>query len=118
MSISLNIPQERELQRLIDYERSTCSVNGELVYRCALPYRPNDELQAELIEAGALATKTDERRNTIVIITSSGYSYFMERQRAEHERLRRERRDLRLVTWAALFAALCVVVGFLLGKFL
>ena len=48
MAISLNIPQERELARLIDYERSTCSVEGELVYRCAFPYRPDDELQAEL----------------------------------------------------------------------
>lgn len=62
MAISLNIPQERELARLIDYERSTCSVEGE--------------------------------------------------------RVRREKRDARLIGLSALFAALCVVAGFLLGRFL
>ena len=43
-SIELNIMQERELGRLIDYERSTCTVDGEFVYRCAFPYRPTDDL--------------------------------------------------------------------------
>ena len=104
MAISLNIPQERELARLIDYERSTCSVEGELVYRCAFPYRPDDELQAELIDAGALA--------------ADGYSFFLERNRAERERVRREKRDARLIGLSALFAELCVVAGFLLGRFL
>ena len=101
MAISLNIPQERELARLIDYERSTCSVEGELVYRCAFPYRPDDELQAE------------GKRGTIVVITSDGYSFFLERNRAERERVRREKRDARLIGLSALFAALCVVAGFL-----
>ena len=109
MAISLNIPQERELARLIDYERSTCSVEGELVYRCAFPYRPDDELQAELIDAGALAAKAEGKRGTIVVITSDGYSFFLERNRAERERL---------IGLSALFAALCVVAGFLLGRFL
>ena len=116
MAISLNIPQERELARLIDYERSTCSVEGELVYRCAFPYRPDDELQAELIDAGALAAKAEGKRGTIVVITSDGYSFFLERNRAERER--REKRDARLIGLSALFAALCVVAGFLLGRFL
>ena len=107
MAISLNIPQERELARLIDYERSTCSVEGELVYRCAFPYRPDDDLQCELI-----------KRGTIVVITSDGYSFFLERNRAERERVRREKRDARLIGLSALFAALCVVAGFLLGRFL
>ena len=92
MAISLNIPQERELARLIDYERSTCSVEGELVYRCAFPYRPDDELQAELIDAGALAAKAEGKRGTIVVITSDGYSFFLERNRAERERVRRATR--------------------------
>ena len=117
MSIVLNIPQERELQRLIDYERSTCSVEGELVYRCAFPYRPDDELQAELIDCGALATKAEGKRGTIVVITSEGYSYFLELRRAERERIRREKRDARLIGLSAFFAALCVIVGFLLGRF-
>ena len=29
-SIELNILQERELGRLLDYERATCTVDGEL----------------------------------------------------------------------------------------
>ncbi len=118
MSIVLNIPQERELQRLIEYERSSCSVGGDLVYRCAFPYRPDDELQVELLERGALATKVEAKRGTIVVITSEGYSYFLEKRRDEIERRRREKRDARLIALSALFAALCVVAGFLLGRFL
>lgn len=117
VSLVLNIPQERELRRLIDYERATCSVEGELVYRCAFPFRPDDELQAELIERGALATKAEGRRGTIVVITSEGYSYFLEKARAERERVRREKRDARLIGFAAVLGAACVVVGFLLGRF-
>ena len=117
MSITLNIPQERELQRLVDYERSTCSVDGELVYRCAFPHYPEDELQSELIERGALAVKPDPRRGAIVVITSDGYSYLLERHRAEFERVRREKRAVRLITLSALFGAACIVVGFLLGRF-
>ena len=84
----------------------------------AFPYRPDDELQAELIDAGALAAKAEGKRGTIVVITSDGYSFFLERNRAERERVRREKRDARLIGLSALFAALCVVAGFLLGRFL
>ena len=77
-----------------------------------------DELQAELIDAGALAAKAEGKRGTIVVITSDGYSFFLERNRAERERVRREKRDARLIGLSALFAALCVVAGFLLGRFL
>ena len=59
-SIELNILQERELGRLLDYERATCTVDGEWVYRCAFPLRPDDDLQRELIERGALAKRPDE----------------------------------------------------------
>ena len=48
-TIDLNILQERELARLLDYERATCTVDGDLVYHCAFPYRPDDDLQVELI---------------------------------------------------------------------
>ena len=118
MTAALNIPQERELKRLIDFERKTCSVDGELVYRCALPYRPDDELQAELIEYGMLATRPDQRRGTIVVITTDGYSYFMEKARAEHEAARAHRREMRLLATGVAGGAICVVVGFLLGHFL
>ena len=117
-TISLNILQERELARLLDYERATCTVDGELVYRCAFPYRPDDDLQTELIENGALVAKQDDKRGVVVTITSDGRSYFPEMQRAEAERIRRERRDSRLIALSALFAALCIVLGFLLGRFL
>lgn len=75
-TIDLNILQERELARLLDYERATCTVDGDLVYHCAFPYRPDDDLQVELIAHGALMQKIDDRRGTVVTITSDGYSYF------------------------------------------
>lgn len=118
VNAALNIPQERELRRLIDFERKTCSVDGELVYRCALPYRPDDELQSELIDHGMLAAHPDQRRGTIVVITTDGYSYFMEKARAEQERQRAHRREMRLVVAGVVAGALCVVAGFLLGHFL
>lgn len=116
-TIDLNILQERELARLLDYERATCTVDGDLVYHCAFPYRPDDDLQVELIAHGALMQKIDDRRGTVVTITSDGYSYFPMLKQEEEERKRRERRETRLVGTAALFAALSVVIGFLLGKF-
>lgn len=117
-SITLNILQERELGRLLDYERATCTVDGELVYRCAFPLRPDDDLQRELIERGALAKRSDGRRGTIVAITTDGYSYFPAKRRVEAERLREQKRETRLVGMSACFAAACIIVGFLLGRFL
>ena len=116
MTLELNLLQERELGRLIDYERATCTVNGELVYRCAFPYRPDDDLQCELIERGALARPADERRGSVVAITSDGYSYFPAKDREEAETRRRSRREVRLVALSALFSAVCMAVGFLLGR--
>ena len=85
-SIELNILQERELGRLLDYERATCTVDGELVYRCAFPLRPDDDLQRELIERGALAKRPDDRRGTVVAITTDGYSYFPAKRKEQEER--------------------------------
>ena len=87
-SIELNILQERELGRLLDYERATCTVDGELVYRCAFPLRPDDDLQRELIERGALAKRPDDRRGTVVAITTDGYSYFPAKRKEQEERNR------------------------------
>lgn len=116
-TIDLNIMQERELGRLLDYERATCTVDGDLVYRCAFPYRPDDDLQRELVERGALMQKIDDRRGTVVTITSDGYSYFPMLRQEEEERKRRDRREMRLVGTAALFAVISIVIGFLLGHF-
>ena len=58
-TIDLNRLQERELARLLDYERATCTVDGDLVYHCAFPYRPDDDLLVELIAHGALMQKID-----------------------------------------------------------
>ena len=116
-TIDLNIMQERELGRLLDYERATCTVDGDLVYRCAVPYRPDDDLQRELVERGALMQKIDDRRGTVVTITSDGYSYFPMLRQEEEERKRRERREVRLVGTAALFAGIRMLIGFLLGRF-
>lgn len=117
-SIELNILQERELGRLLDYERATCTVDGELVYRCAFPLRPEDDLQSELIARGALAKRPDDRRGTVVAITTDGYSYFPAKRRAQAERLRDKKHDTRIVALSACFAAVCMLVGFLLGHFI
>lgn len=116
-SIELNILQERELGRLLDYERATCTVDGELVYRCAFPLRPDDDLQRELIERGALAKRSDGKRGTVVAITTDGYSYFPAKRRAQEQQLRAQSRETRLVALSACFAAACVVIGFVLGRF-
>ena len=113
-TIELNLMQERELERLIDYERSTCTVGGDLVYRCAFPYRPEDDLQHELIERGALVQKKDDRHGTVVAITS----YFPAKREAELELRRKSKREARLVALSALFSLIAVVAGFLLGRFL
>ena len=76
-TIDLNILQERELARLLDYERATCTVDGDLVYHCAFPYRPDDDLQVELIAHGALMQKIDDRRGTVVTISHD--RYFLDR---------------------------------------
>ena len=116
-SIELNILQERELGRLLDYERATCTVDGELVYRCAFPLRPDDDLQRELIERGALAKRPDDRRGTVVAITTDGYSYFPAKRKEQEERNRDKHHDTRLVGLSACFAAACVIIGFLFGRF-
>ena len=59
--------------------------------------------------------KIDDRRGTVVTITSDGYSYFPMLKAGGRGAQRRERRETRLVGTAALFAALSVVIGFLLG---
>ena len=69
-AIPLNIAQERELHRLLEYERRNCSAGNELVYHCAFPYRPDNDLQAELIDAGYLVAKADRAHGTIVRITT------------------------------------------------
>ncbi len=98
------------------YERNICSARG-ISSQCAFPYRPQDNLQAELINCGALAVKSDPRRGTIVLITSDGYSYLMEEERAEQEERRKFRRTIITELIFVLAAALCVAVGFYLGYF-
>ncbi len=115
MSLLLNLAQERELHRLIDYERSLGNANADPMFRCAFPYRPGNDLQAELIDLGALSIKSDPRHGTIVVISSAGYSHFPELAREEQEQLARSRRDSRLIGLTALFSVLSVLVGFLLG---
>lgn len=96
---------------------ATCTVDGELVYRCAFPLRPDDDLQRELIERGALAKRPDDRRGTVVAITTDGYSYFPAKRKEQEERNRDKHHDTRLVGLSACFAAACVIIGFLLGRF-
>ena len=69
-TIDLNILQERELARLLDYERATCTVDGDLVYHCAFPYRPDDDLQVELIAPRAPPAQIAARRRTVAPCTT------------------------------------------------
>ena len=117
-ALPLNIAQERELHRLLEYERKTCSAGKELVYHCAFPYRPDNDLQAELIELGYLATKNDRAHGTVVLITSDGYSYFPNLMREEDEKRERAHRDSRLIGLTAIFIMLSMIIGFLCGYLL
>ncbi len=117
-ALPLNIAQERELHRLLEYERKTCSAGKDLVYHCAFPYRPDNDLQAELIELGYLATKTDRTHGTVVRITSDGYSYFPSLMREEDEKRKRAHRDSRLIGLTAIFIMLAMVIGFMCGYLL
>ena len=111
----LNYAQERELHRLLDYERKTCSAEGELVYHCAFPFRPDNDLQAELIDLGYLRVKANRAHGSVVMISSDGYSYFPALAREERLRKERERRDAHLIGLTALFCAICMMAGFLAG---
>ncbi len=115
MVTSLNIPQERELHRLLEYERTTCGAGGEAMFRCAFPLLENNTLQTELIEKGMLAVRADQHRGSVVVITSDGYSYFAELQRSEMEHAREQRREVRIVTYSVMLGAICAIVGFIIG---
>ena len=106
-AIPLNIAQERELHRLLEYERRNCSAGNELVYHCAFPYRPDNDLQAELIDAGYLVAKADRAHGTIVRITSAGYSYFPELMREEDAVSYTHLRAHETVRWIS-YAVFCV----------
>ncbi|NPD31283.1 hypothetical protein HLV37_05325 [Eggerthellaceae bacterium zg-1084] len=115
MPLKLNLAQERELHRLIDYERSLCEANDDPVFRCAFPYRPDNDLQSELIEARGLLVKNDPRHGTIVVISSAGYSHFPEKARDRRLEEERARRDARLIALTALYSGACMAIGVLLG---
>lgn len=117
-SIELNIMQERELARLIEYERATCTVDGDMVYRCAFPYRADDDLQMELIKRGALKAKSDSTKGTIVAITSDGYSYFPAKQAEQEQQLQMQKRETKLIALSAAFSAVALIIGILIGHFI
>ena len=118
--IHLNIQQEMELIRLIEFERAKSATAEHRGLQCAFPYRPDDRLQAELISLGALAVvarkQPDGSANPIVAITSQGYSFFTEKARRERDLRRQQRRDYTLVLISGAFAMLCTVIGFLVGR--
>lgn len=114
VKISLNLAQERELHRLIDYERSLAEANADPLFRCAFPYRPDNDLQAELIDLKVLSLKQGGHGN-MVVISSYGYSYFPEKARLEMRNQQNACRDVKLIAIAALFSAAAMGIGFLLG---
>lgn len=118
--IHLNIQQEMELIRLIEFERAKSATAEGQGRRAAFPLRPDNQLQAELISLGALAvilqTAPDGSETPVVAITSAGYSFFTEKARRERELRRQQRRDYLLVLISGAFAMLCTVIGFLIGR--
>lgn len=119
-AIHLNIQQEMELVRLIEFERAkSSSMSGES-RKCAFPYRPDNVLQTELVSLGALAVMSQQTANgatqPIVTITNEGYAFFTERARREREERKQQRRDYVLVLISGAFAMLCTVIGFLIGR--
>ncbi|MEG0758084.1 MAG: hypothetical protein RR505_06720 [Raoultibacter sp.] len=118
--IHLNIQQEMELIRLIEFERAKSVSMGSEGRKCAFPYRPDNTLQAELISLGALAVMpqqtADGATQPIVTITNEGYTFFTEKARREREDRKQQRRDYILVLISGAFAMLCTVIGFLIGK--
>ena len=118
--IHLNIQQEMELIRLIEFERAKSATAEGRGRRCAFPYRPDNQLQGELVSLGALAlmpqTAPDGTTEPVVTITSAGYSFFTEKARRERELRRQQRRDYLLVLISGAFAMLCTVIGFLIGR--
>lgn len=118
--IYLNIQQEMELIRLIEFERAkSASMPGE-GRRCAFPLRPENRLQTELISLGALDVVSqrvaDGSTQPVVTITDEGYTFFTEKARREREERRQQRRDYLLVLISGAFAMLCTVIGFLIGR--
>ena len=105
----LNSRQAAELERLIAFERDRCSADGMVVYQCAFPLRPQDALQAELVDRGMLEVKTSaDSDRPFVVISAEGYSYV---DRIEEE----DRRDWLIVLVSGLFGMLCTLIGLLIG---
>lgn len=59
--IHLNIQQEMELIMLIEFERAKSATAEGQGRRCAFPFRPDNQLQAELVSLGALARYPEQR---------------------------------------------------------
>lgn len=115
MAAQLNIPQERELHRLLQFERDHCATSADGPGRAVLPYLPNNRLQAELIEKGVLELRRDGSRGPVVVISSDGYSYFAELQREEYELEVQHQREMALASRVSRTAIFCVVLGVILG---
>ena len=114
--MQLNYMQERELHRLLEYERRVCRrPDGRIVGQCAFPSRPDNDLQRELIAAGALVRRVDNMRGSIVVITSDGYSYFPELARIEQREIDQRRHERNMVVLTGVFCVICLIVGFVLG---
>lgn len=112
----LNSRQAAELERLIAFERDRCSADGMVVYQCAFPLRPQDPLQAELVDAGVLVVKTSaDSDRPFVVIAPEGYACIDRVEEQERRERYWERRDWAIVLIAGLFGMLCTLIGLLIG---
>ena len=112
----LNSRQAAELERLIAFERDCCSADGMVVYQCAFPLRPQDALQAELVDRGMLEVKTSaDSDRPFVVISAEGYSYVDRIEEEDRRERRLERRDWLIVLVSGLFGMLCTLIGLLIG---
>ena len=78
----------------------------------ALPAAAAEEADAD----AKLAEITQSVKDTLSLDTD-GYSYFPAKRKEQEERNRDKHHDTRLVGLSACFAAACVIIGFLLGRF-
>ena len=111
---------EAELFGLVRFERDKNAALGAAPRRCAFPFRPDNPLQAALVEAGVLEVVTQRRADGslhhAVALTQDAYAHVAERERAEREARRQSRRDWALVITAAAFSLLGMLIGFLVGQ--
>ena len=95
---------------------STCARAARAQAPFAFPLRPQDALQAELVDRGMLEVKTSaDSDRPFIVISAEGYSYVDRIEEEDRRERRLERRDWLIVLVSGLFGMLCTLIGLLIG---